>query len=697
VLGLQGHSESAVASSSQIDGGFDAIHIGDTSASVSGKSSFEIGVSGTAAAQAAVDMAFGAALAPAGAARATSTISAAAQSKATVLPEAQVATRNAAIAQAGFTITGVISGTSQAPLFAQATSAVLIGGSAKLDAAVSGGAEAGNSLDLVGASDGGGAVSGAGVSAVDLALNFAGDTALPAAAGSAVPVTGDVSASVAQAVSTADVLLVAGTSSVGLPILATVEGEFTVEGYTAGFCGITISAQGEISVPRRLVTDVAIFADAARAVDLNGQGAARVASGVTSAIASITVSGTTTAAALALGDAATTMALSGKIKAKTSPASTLSGAFEVGLTASGTAPRQAAFGAVLAVGSSAGAITKVASAAFGDLATAWTATAAAELHGKASMAIAFTRDAAAVALIDATSARAIAFRLDALAQVDLAAGFIGQAPYFVAVRAAATSRAETADAVDLSGVASAQTDVQASTVPELKVAGSSASLATVGADSLGDFTIASAGEAEAAIIGVSARSLPLAGDAAANVQLLANVGGGTLDFGVTVAAAGNIHAVASRSISLAGLGRGNVSARAQADSVYVVTRAGAGDLAVVGQSARVVTLLGQASVATATMAAANTSLPVQATASSEVRLLSAVQQAPFGTSENSAAVINIDGSAQRTLWPVAGASIAFRAPPSQRRSAFVSAQQGGRVLSEPQGGGIIPTRITSAA
>lgn len=186
VLGLEGHARGAVATRSQIDGGFDTVNIGDTSVSVSGKSTIEIAASGSAAAQAAVAVAIGAALAPAGAAHTALTISATAQSKSTVLPDAQVTTGNSGLAQASLVITGVIFGTSQSPMFAQAASEILIGGAAKLDAAVSGAAEAGTDLNLVDALNGRGGIAGGGVSAVDVALNFAGDAMLPASFASVV-------------------------------------------------------------------------------------------------------------------------------------------------------------------------------------------------------------------------------------------------------------------------------------------------------------------------------------------------------------------------------------------------------------------------------------------------------------------------------------------------------------------------------
>jgi hypothetical protein len=181
------------------------------------------------------------------------------------------------------------------------------------------------------------------------------------------------------------------------------------------------------------------------------------------------------------------------------------------------------------------------------------------------------------------------------------------------------------------------------------------------------------------------------------VRLLADAIGGRLDLGVTVAAFSDARADTSGAISLVGTGRGNIKARAQADSVFVVTRSGAGNVSIVGQSDRVVTFLGQASVATAMTAAANTAVPLTATASTVARLISAVERATFSTSQNSAAFIDIDASAQRAQWPISVRSIAFLAPPSQRRGAFVSAKQGGHVLSKPQSGGIIPARITSAA
>jgi hypothetical protein len=686
VLGLQGHSRGALASSARTDGHLRVVSIIHAAASGAGNAAGEIGVSGSAAALTAVAMAFDATVTPAGVARSTIAITAAGQSAATIQHVARADTGAASAAQSDLAISGLAFGVSLPPLFAQAACAVVIGGSAKLDAAVSG--TAGNSLDLVGASDAGGPVSGAGVSTVNLALNFAGDAALPAKAGSAVSVNGDASASVGQTVVTADVLSLDGTSSVGLPILATVEGEFTVESYTAGFCGITFSAQGKITVTRTLVTDVSIFADATRAVDLNGQGAAIVVSGVTSAIASITVSGTTTAAALALGDAATTLGLSGKVTAEVFTASDLSGAFEVGLTASVTAPRLAAFGAVLAVSGSAGAVSNVASTAFGDLAPAGTAFAAVSLQAEASTAMAFTRDAAAVALIDATSARAIAFGLNAVGQVDLAAGFVGQAPLHLASGAALTTRAETAEALDFAVVASAQGDVKALGALSVDVAGASMSLATASSGSLGEFTVASAGEADAAVIGNSARSLPLIGDTTATVQLTADAVGGTFDLGLIVAAVGDARADASGAISLTGIGRSNITTRAKADSVFAVRRFGAGDVSVVGQSARVVTFLGQASVSTASAAAANTKMQIATSVAAQTALRAALERVAVNSFGESAAMTIVAGSASTAFWPVAGASVAFRAPPSVRRRAFASTDQGGRLL---------PSRRSAAA
>jgi len=688
VLRLQGYSDGIVASRSQTEGGFSVVNVSDTRVFVYGKSSLEIEVSGSAAAQAAIDIDFDAAIALGGVARTVSMISANAQSHATVQPGARMATGNSAIVQASLEITGVISGTSQAPLFAQAASGVLIGGFAKLDAAVSGASEVNRAADLFGTSDGNAEISGAGVSTVEIALNLVGANEVPARAASVAAFGGDASAIVVQAVAAADVFSVAGTSEVGLPVNASVRGEFTFQGDTAGFSAVTVSAQGEITVTRTLVTDVSIFADAARAVDLNGQGAAIVVSGVTSAIASITVSGTITAAALALGDAATTLGLSGKIAAEASPASDVSGAFEVGLTASGNAPRQAVFGAVLVVGGTSVAVTDVASAAFGDLASSGNAYATVPLHAKSNLAIVFTRDAAAVALIDATSARAIAFGLNAVGQVDLAAGSVGQAPFHLASGAALTTRAETADALDLAGVASAQGDVKALGAPSIDVAGASISLAVVGSDSFGEFTIASAGEADATVIGNSARSLPLIGYTAATVQLTADAVGGTFDVGLIVAAVGDARADASGAISLTGIGRCNITARAQADSVFAVTRSGAGDVSVGGQSARVVTFLGQASVSTASAAAANTPLQIATSVAAQTALRADIERVAVNPSGESAGMTIVAGSASTAFWPVAGASIAFRAPPSARRRAYASTDQGGRLL---------PSRRSAAA
>jgi epidermal growth factor receptor substrate 15 len=349
------------------------------------------------------------------------------------------------------------------------------------------------------------------------------------------------------------------------------------------------------------------------------------------------------------------------------------------------------------VGGTSVAVTDVASAAFGDLASSGNAYATVPLHAKSNLAIGFTRDAAAVALIDATSTRAIAFGLDALAQVALVASSAGSASYSLATTAAVASRAHAAGGLGLAGVVSANGGVNASGASAINTAGTSVALAVVGSQSQGDFAIASAGEADVGIDAVSSRSILLAGEAASSVRLLAEAVVGRLDLGLTVAAFSDGSADASGAINLAGLGRGKSNARAQAIAVVSVTRSGAGDVSIVGQSDRLVTFLGHASVATATKAAANTTLPITATASSSARLISTVGRALFSTSETSAAVIQIDASAQRLLWPISVNSIAFLAPPSQRRAAFVSVQQGGQVLSERQEGGLIAGRKHTAS
>jgi hypothetical protein len=618
VLRLQGYSDGIVASRSQTEGGFSVVNVSDTRVFVYGKSSLEIEVSGSAAAQAAIDIDFDAAIALGGVARTVSMISANAQSHATVQPGARMATGNSAIAQANLEITGMISGTSQAPLFAQAASGVLIGGFAKLDAAVSGAGQVGSAADLVGASDGKGAISGAGVLAVEIALNLSGATEVPVRAASVAQFGGDASTIVGQTVAAADVFAVMGASAVGLPVNGAVQGEFDIQGDAVGFSGVTVSAQDEITVTRTLVTDVAIFADAARVVGLNGQGAASVASGVTSAIASIVVSGATTAATLALIDARAMLGFSGQTKANADTASDVSGTFEIRLSASVAVPRRAMSSAVFRVIASTAAETNMASEASGDFATVGTANSAGQVKAMASTAMAFGRDMAAEAAIDATSTRAIAFGLDALAQVASAASSAGLASNHLATSAAVASRAHAAGGLGLEGVVSANGGVNASGASAINAVGTSVALAVVGSQSQGVFAIASAGEADVEIDAESSRSILLAGEAASSVRLLAEAVVGKLDLGLTVAAVNDGRADASGAINLAGLGRGESNARAQASGVVSVTCSGAGDVSIIGQSDRLVTFLGHASIATTTKAAANTTLPVIATASSGV-------------------------------------------------------------------------------
>ena len=697
VLGLKGHSRCALASSARTDDILRVVSIIHAEASGAGNAAGEIGTSGSAVTLAAVAMAFDATVTPAGVARSTIAGRAASQSAVTIQHIARADTGAASEAQSDLAIKGGSSGSSQAPLFAQTASGILIGGFAKLEASVSGAAKAGQSLDWVGASDAGCAVSSAGRSTIDVALKCAADAALPAMAASVVSINGGARTKAQPVGRVLSVLSMSGSSTGLLVVSATALRDLPLLGMAAALARITGLARGTFDVTRSLTSDVDILADAARGISLQGQSVAQVSSSGTATSAAAALLGVTTAIGVIASRLHPALDVPGAAEVKTSIICDASIAFEVGLSTSVFALGQAASEGSLAISGAAGSVTGVLSAAISDLASSGNANAAVLLHAKASAALGFTRDVAAEALIDATSARTIAFRLVALAHVDLAASSVGQALYYLAASAALRTHAKTSDVVDLAGVTSAQTGVQASSEREIEVAGTAMSRATASSGSLGVFTMASAGEADAAIIANSAPSLPFIGDTATTAQLTADAVGGTFNVGLIVTAKSDARGLVSRTITLAGCALGKVASHAQADSSFVVTRTGAGDVAVVGRSGRIVTLLGQASVATSTMGAANTSLPVQATASSEVRLLSAVQSTAFGTSEKSAAVINIDGTVQRALWPIAGGSIAFLAPPSQRRGAFVSAQQGGGVLSKPQGGGIIPARITYAA
>jgi hypothetical protein len=242
--------------------------------------------------------------------------------------------------------------------------------------------------------------------------------------------------------------------------------------------------------------------------------------------------------------------------------------------------------------------------------------------------------------------------------------------------------------LDVAGVASAQPDVKALGAPSIDVAGTSVSLAAIGSDSAGEFAISSAGEADAAIIGVSARSLPLAGDAAATVLVLADTVGGKLDFGLGVAAVGAARADASGAISLTGIGRSNITARADADSVFAVMRSGAGDVSVLGQSARILTFLGQASVLTASTAAANSPRTVvKATTvfQAQASIGAGCERHEFAASGGSAAINAVSGAARPGGTSLMGASRGFRAPPAQRRYEPPRAGLSGRLLSGNSG------------
>jgi hypothetical protein len=351
---------------------------------------------------AAVTIAFDATVMLAGVARSTIAGMAAGQSEVAIQHIARADTGAASAAQSDLAITGVSSGTSQAPLFAQTASGILIGGFAKLEASVSGAAKAGQSFDWVGASDAGCAVSSAGRSTVDVVLKCAGDAALPAMAASVVSVNGGARAKAQPVGRVLSVLSMSGSSTGVLVVSAAALRDLPVLGIAAALGHITGSARGTIDVTRSLTADVDILADAAWGLSLQGQSVAQVSSSGSAASAAAALLGVTTAIGVIASRLHPALDVPGAAEVETSIICDASIAFEVGLSTSVFALRQAASEGSLAINGAVGAVTGVVSAALGDLASSGNANAAVLLHAKASAALGFTRDVAAVALIDAT-------------------------------------------------------------------------------------------------------------------------------------------------------------------------------------------------------------------------------------------------------------------------------------------------------
>ena len=128
VLGLQGHSRCALASSARTEGHLRVVSIIHAEASGAGSAAGEIGISGFAATLAAVAVAFDATVTPAGVASTTIAGTAAGQSETTIQQVARVDTGAASSAQSDFAISGLAFGVSLPPLFAQAASPFLLGG-----------------------------------------------------------------------------------------------------------------------------------------------------------------------------------------------------------------------------------------------------------------------------------------------------------------------------------------------------------------------------------------------------------------------------------------------------------------------------------------------------------------------------------------------------------------------------------------
>ena len=147
-----------------------------------------------------------------------------------------------------------------------------------------------------------------------------------------------------------------------------------------------------------------------------------------------------------------------------------------------------------------------------------------------------------------------------------------------------------------------------------------------------------------------------------------------------------MRATAGASFDPAAVAGADVAARGQALDRFTVTRTGAGDIAVLGDAARLITVTGQSVMRVSSRALAQRVIApnLQATGASGLQCkLSAQAIRPDGTCQAS---MSVDAVGRHGSWPLMLLAFGVRAPPGQRRFTQPDTAQGGSIITAPRSG-----------
>ena len=286
------------------------------------------------------------------------------------------------------------------------------------------------------------------------------------------------------------------------------------------------------------------------------------------------------------------------------------------------------------------------------------------------------------------ASRAINFALHSLCEVELSAKSSAGFSVTLVASVGADGAAKSGSALALTGGAAAAADVASSSQGGFVVSGGSSGEAQILSVAVGELTTASAGDAEAFVVVSADRTVRLGGSVQAEALADAAATDGGLEFALLSTGKTKPASEASGSIPIEGAGACAAAANASASGDFAVTRTGAGDVSITGQSERVITFLGSSSLKVACLSAANSRSEFVTDARAAALVDASVVQSLGGFVGESVATVRGQSVAADGFWPITGASLAFLAAPSLRRGAFPS---------ESQGGGLINGRRSSAA
>ena len=585
------------------------------------------------------------------------------------------------------TVDGLGTGVSLVLLFLHVGGSFGIEGAAEGQVATQG--ESGQTADLSGFARKQAAVAGTSTVPVDMGLASAAAMGVLATARPAVPLNGDGRA-VANLQSTASIdLPVPGATSGLLPVRAAAAYNFTVQVRSATVGSLTGIAVGALEVTRKLGAEVAILSDAARDMPLQVQSVGQIAAQASLLCDAPVLSGVAEAFMASSAHLVSRLGLSGLATARNGIRSDASSDVEVGVSASVSAARQVTSEGSAGLSGTSGVQTKVSSATQAPMPLGGTAKGNLAMTARAQGNIAFARRTLAVAHIDAASKRILPFALNARAKSVLSAQAAASVSLYGQAGAILPANAAVSRTLELIGTTTAIGGVAAVGQSGVELNGIAQAGAPIGADGHGVLSISSASVTETEIAGGSARSLRLGGSSIVLVSLAAGAGGGKVDLGLGAALGVAAQAVATGTMALDGVMRSHVALFGATTGSVVLTRFGVGDVAIASQSARVIIILGRASLAIASTGLAGGPLGIASDLRTRTKIGAQLEIQAFMPAGTGTAVGLVAGAVQQSNWPLAGSSLGFRAPPALQRLAPPNTRQGGSLMPSLRSGRIL--------